>query len=276
MYGLGSSFLLALTLVVSSCTTLSQGQVIGVDICSCTPSAYVFTLDFSLFCPPVNVTVGDAVAGTTCMVSPFGDPTVSDLIPVEVQSIDVLELNQNLQIKKQENIAGNFVDGDTFQYTSYASTVDDEIVDPNALEEVILAVYLITFTNSCASYPVLFEGGSAGWTRFSSLQPPVYEYCPVVPTPEPSSAPTTLSPTFVPTLSPTFPPSLDPTLSPASSSASPSIDFVGENGDDDDDSGIGKKSKKNKGGDDDDGKGKKSKGGDDDDGVYYSGKKSSF
>jgi hypothetical protein len=159
----------------------SYGQEIGTEICFCAPNTYEFTLDFSLFCPPVNITIGDAVAATTCMVSPFGDPTVADLIPVSVQSIDILELNQNLQVMMQENIAGEFSDGDSFQYTSYAA-LPGEIVNPedlpraiqvniigtNANGEPIINVYLITFTNSCGSYPVLFEGQSAGWTRFVS------------------------------------------------------------------------------------------------------------
>jgi hypothetical protein len=159
-----------------------QDQEIGVDVCHCAPNTYEFTLDFSLFCPPVNITIGDAVQATTCMVSPFGDPTVTDLIPVAVQSIDILELNQNLQVMMQENIAGNFGDGDTFQYTSYAA-LPGEVVDPddlpraiqiningiNQFEESIINVYLITFTNNCGSYPVLFEGQSAGWTRFVSV-----------------------------------------------------------------------------------------------------------
>jgi hypothetical protein len=160
----------------------SVGQDVGTEICHCAPNTYEFTLDFSLFCPPVNITIGDAVAATTCMVSPFGDPTVTDLIPVSVQSIDILELNQNLQIMMQENIAGDFGDGDTFQYSSYAA-LPGEIVNPedlpraiqvniigtNANDEPIINVYLITFTNSCGSYPVLFEGQSAGWTRFVSV-----------------------------------------------------------------------------------------------------------
>lgn len=174
-------FLVGALLLLLSCVTPSGGQEIGTEICYCAPNTYEFTLDFALFCPPVNITIGDAVAATTCMVSPFGDPSVTDLIPVSVSSIDILELNQGLQVMMQENIAGDFADGDTFQYTSYAA-LPGEIVNPedlpraiqiniigvNANDEPIINVYLITFTNSCGSYPVLFEGQSAGWTRFVS------------------------------------------------------------------------------------------------------------
>lgn len=160
---------------------MATSQEIGVDICSCAPGEYEFTLDFSLFCPPINITVGDAVAATTCTVGPFEDPSVADLIPVAVQSIDILELNQNLDVAVQENIAGSFGDGDTFRYTSIAA-LPGEIIDPldipraiqltitgvNRFDQSILNVFLIQFTNNCGRYPVLFEGQYAGWTRFVS------------------------------------------------------------------------------------------------------------
>ncbi|KAG7354137.1 hypothetical protein IV203_003493 [Nitzschia inconspicua] len=204
----------------------SIGQEIGVELCSCAPNTYEFTLDFALFCPPVNITVGDAVAATTCMVSPFGDPSVIDLIPVVVTSIDILELNRNLRIMMQENIAGNFSDGDTFQYTSYAA-LPGEIVNPedlpraiqvniigvNANDEPIINVYLITFTNNCGSYPVLFEGQSAGWTRFSDLGPPDRDLCPLVPSDAPTTTPDTPAPSPFPSSSPTDTPVIDPTPS---------------------------------------------------------------
>lgn len=172
-------------------TAQTQSQEIGVDICACSPGTYEFTLDFSLFCPPVNITLGDAVTDTSCLVSPFGDPDVADLIPVAVQSIDILELDQNLQISVQENIAGSFGDGDTFQYTSIAA-LPGEIVNPedlpraiqlniigvNQLDEPIINVYLIIFSNNCGRYPVLFEGQYAGWTRFVSCGGLVLVSCP--------------------------------------------------------------------------------------------------
>ena len=176
-----SPWLTALALLFSLFAA-ANGQVIGEEICSCAANTYEFTLDFSLFCPPVNITQGDAVAATSCMVSPFGSPDVVDLIPIAVQSIDVLELNQNLDIVVQENIPGSFGDGDKFRYTSFAAN-PDEIVDPNDIpraiqlniigvnqfDEAILNVFLITFTNNCQAYPVLFEGQYAGWTRFVSI-----------------------------------------------------------------------------------------------------------
>jgi hypothetical protein len=116
-------------------------------------------------------------------VSPFGNEDVTDLIPVAVQSIDVLELGQDLRVLVQEQIEGNFVDGDTFQYTSVTSIPENiggpvdipraiqiDIVGVNQLGDPVINVYIIAFTNDCGSYPVLQEVQSAGWTRFVSRQ----------------------------------------------------------------------------------------------------------
>lgn len=178
------ALLVSLYFPLEAATRELQQQEIGTEICFCAPNTYEFTLDFSLTCPPVNITLGDAVKATTCMVSPFGEPEVADLVPVEVSSIDILELNQNLQIMVQENIAPTkpYLDGDTFSYVSYAA-IPGEIVNPEDLPraiqlnivgvnkngEEIINVYLITFTNSCGAYPVLFGGQWAGWTRFVSF-----------------------------------------------------------------------------------------------------------
>lgn len=166
--------------ILALCNTVG-GQVIGRDICACSPNTYEFTLDFSLFCPPVNITQGDAVASTTCLVNPFIDPDVEDLVPVSVQQIDILELNQNMRLIVQETIEGTFADGDTFSYTSYAadpSQIQDPVDVPRAIQlniigvnqfdQTIINLYLILFTNDCQAFPVLFEGQSAGWTRFVS------------------------------------------------------------------------------------------------------------
>ena len=121
------------------------------------------------------------MAATTCMVSPFQDPSVVDLIPVAVQSIDILELDQKLNIIVKENIQGNFADGDTFSYSSVAAepgeiigsddiprAIQVNIIGVNQFDEPIISVYLLTFTNNCGAYPVFFEGQYAGWTRFVS------------------------------------------------------------------------------------------------------------
>jgi len=154
---------------------------IGVDICFCAPASYEFTLDFSLFCPPVNITQGDAVASTTCFVQPKFIEAVSDLIPVAVSRIIILELNQQQSTVSREEIVSSLGDGGTFQYTSLVA-LPGEVVDVtrlpraiqlnidgvNSLDEAITNIVTVTFTNNCGRYPVFFEGQSAGWVRFVS------------------------------------------------------------------------------------------------------------
>ncbi|OEU18286.1 hypothetical protein FRACYDRAFT_236562 [Fragilariopsis cylindrus CCMP1102] len=165
--------------VVNAASATGSGSAES-EICYCAPNSYKFTLDFSLTCSPVNITLGDAVAATTCFVIPFGDPEVSDLVPVSVQSIDILEFNRNGQVIVQENIGADFIDGNTFSYISYA-TILGMIMDPEDLPggiqvnivglnkdgEEIANVHQIPFTNACGAYPVLSEGQSIGWTRFN-------------------------------------------------------------------------------------------------------------
>jgi hypothetical protein len=175
------SWLTTLGLLVATTAGVTGQNEVGEDVCACSASSYEFTFDFSLFCPPVNITIGDAVSATSCLVSPFGSPDVTDLVPVAVQSIDILELGQDLSVLVQENIEGNFGDGDSFRYTSVAANPDAiggyldipraiqiNAVGVNVQDEPIINVYIITFTNDCGAYPVLFEGQYAGWTRFVS------------------------------------------------------------------------------------------------------------
>jgi len=172
--------LLRLFLLWASVTG-GASQIIGEEICSCAPNTYEFFLDFDLICPPVNITTGNAVVATSCIASPDGDPNVVDLIPVSAQSVQILELGQDLRVLAEEKIEGNFENGDAISYVSIAEEPDNiessfqipraiqlNIKATNQFDEKIINVYVITFSNNCNAYPVLFEGQSAGWTRFVS------------------------------------------------------------------------------------------------------------
>lgn len=193
--------------------TLFSGRAAAQDVCACSPSTYTFTLDFSLSCPPVNVTRNPGITATFCQVSPLGDgnQTIEDLEPVAVEYIDVLELGQQFEVLSQKNITGVFEDGDSFDYTSItgAESYDGEIprvvqlniFGLNGFGERVVNFYAISFSNLCDAYPTLEEGGSSGWTKFAALEAPDVALCPVVPT-EPTDAPVadiieTLSPTEV-------------------------------------------------------------------------------
>ena len=125
-----------------------------------------------------------ASASVSCLIDSFGDTTDTDLIPVQIQSITILEMDQNFLPIAQESIGDGtiYLDGDKFQYTSIAAVPDDIIVDsqyvPSAIQLTIFGmnqfhnpitnVVLINFTNDCGTFPVLVEGQSAGWAVFVS------------------------------------------------------------------------------------------------------------
>jgi hypothetical protein len=68
-----------------------MGEDSGADLCGCSPGSFEFTFDFSLTCPPVNITSNGGVAATFCQISPFGEDedNITDLVPVST-SLGVL------------------------------------------------------------------------------------------------------------------------------------------------------------------------------------------
>jgi len=170
----------------------------------------------------VNIERGEetGVEATFCQINPFGDDenetsTIKDLVPVVVESIDVVELGQDLQTFSQKIITAgtsNFTNGDSFTFTPMIGEDNDipkviqlNIFALNVLGERILNFYAISYSNDCDAFPVLFEGGSAGWTQFTKLDPPTAEQCPGVSSGEPTEPPL-ISPTDAP-----FAPSVPPT-----------------------------------------------------------------
>ena len=159
---------------------LSLRQDVVVDeICGCSPSNYSIVLDFSLFCPPVEVGRGNGIGEISCLISPLGAPS-SDLEPVRLLNVDILELDQNNNVLTQERIDGGFVSGDTIVYTSILGRDVDLAVEQiprafqmnlngvNADGVALINVFVITFTNECGLLPVLDPGESAGWAVFVS------------------------------------------------------------------------------------------------------------
>eukprot|EP00536_Pseudo-nitzschia_multiseries_P013574 jgi/Psemu1/290938/fgenesh1_pg.588_\ len=227
-----STITLLAVLLLSSRTT--DGQDVGSEICNCSPSSYEFQLDFSLVCPPVNITIGNAIEATSCLVSPFGNLNANnDLVPVAVENIDILELGQNLRVLSQTKIDDRLVDGDIFTYQSAFATPEDvtsveevvravqvNMVGINSAGDRVIGVFIVTFTNGCGSYPVFEKGQSAGWTKFIDFGQASPELCAaasVSTTPSPTKSPVmtpTNSPTAKITPSPTKSPVMTPTNSP--------------------------------------------------------------
>ncbi|KAG7351231.1 filamentous hemagglutinin family outer membrane protein [Nitzschia inconspicua] len=205
--------------LIYGATTLAQ--TFDDRVCGCSPQTFTFNLDFSLTCPPTNITSGGGVAAVSCIVSPFGASS-DDLTPIVVESISVLELDQSNSVLVEERIAGNLLDGDTFTYTS----VMDKTESITSLEQipkaiqlnlngrnmdgvVLLNVFIITYSNECGVVPVINDEYSAGWVIFTEHGEIESEFCP---TPQPTQQPT-VTPTNDPTFTPTPEPTNQPTLS---------------------------------------------------------------
>ena len=163
-----------------------EGQLIGTNICGCQPATYTFTFDFDLTCNDNNVEGGAGINETACLTEVRGEDQVpdEDLIPVTVQSVQIFELDQNLQVFSQTVRTGTFVDGSNFTYTSIISTISDldnvaalprglqlVITGLNNKEQSTVNTYIITYTNDCGIFPILREGQTSGWTIFVSCIP---------------------------------------------------------------------------------------------------------
>lgn len=99
---------LGLAFSLISIAGAQSNQTIGKDIRACQPSWFEFVLDFSLTCQSTNIVQSPAIATANCMIGPLSSPA-TDLVPVEVQSIDVLELDQDLNILVQTIIPGRLM-----------------------------------------------------------------------------------------------------------------------------------------------------------------------
>lgn len=166
-------------IAMAAATLLFQGAS-AVDQCACSPSKYTLTLDFSLSCPPVNVTRNGGIAATFCQVSPFGDENqnITDLVATEIKYVDVLELGQQFEVLTQQNISGTFFDGDSFEFSSIVTEEGNKEIPKvlqlnmfanNAEGQPLVNFFAIAYSNNCDEYPTLIEGESAGWTQFVSF-----------------------------------------------------------------------------------------------------------
>jgi hypothetical protein len=174
----------------------------------------------------VSVTRNPGITATFCTINPFGDrnETITDLVPVKISSVDVLELGQEFEVVSQNKITGPWVDNETFDFTSITAVegydgkapkaIQLNLFGENELGEPILNYFAIEYSNSCNDYPTLIEGDSAGWTSFTTLAAPSRELCPAVTTESPTASPT------VPKVEPTDPP-VDPTEPPVEPTEAP-------------------------------------------------------
>ena len=175
---------LLLLIGVTLCNQISA-QIIGQDICACSPSVYRFNLDFTVdsneACNSPNIATGDGISESRCLITPLRNPTVTDLVPVGVSTIEIFEYGQDLSLLADERIDGNFVHGDFFDYESVTfnpegitssqdipRSIQITLTGQNAEGNRIVNISIITMTNRCSAYPVFDVGGSMGFIVFVS------------------------------------------------------------------------------------------------------------
>ena len=157
----------------------SRGQV-GTNICACTPPTYEFTLNFDLTCDNTFVP-SSGVAEFECVVQPFQTGATIDLRPARVETIDFVEYDQSNRRLAEASIFDPIGNGETITYTSYSANPGDvttptvpkalqiTMLAQNSVGQPLLMTWLIAFTNSCATYPVITVGNQIGWTEIVSM-----------------------------------------------------------------------------------------------------------
>lgn len=154
----------------------ANGQIDGV--CSCSPSTFRFTFNFSLSCPPVRISQNGGIEESICTIQ--AETNATDLVPVTVTNVKVYEWDQNSLPFQPLPVTGEFIDGESFPYTSLSTKEVTSIAEiPTAIQvsatgknaegENILYSWVTQYTNVCDVYPVIFPSDSAAWLVVVSL-----------------------------------------------------------------------------------------------------------
>lgn len=160
--------------------TDAKAQVIdasGDEICSCSPTILQFTLDFAGSCPGnIDENENDAIAQTTCDILVVSPDNQSNTQPVVVDTITILELNQN-DVINSTLLQGPFADGDIIEYASISSYRNlTETYFPFGLQlilngensdivTVINAIAIDYETSECNEWPVFQSDSAIGWIQ---------------------------------------------------------------------------------------------------------------
>lgn len=158
---------------------IASTQEVGVDLCACQPAFYNFTLNLTADCG--DSTIDNSIPGVNdvaCILNTLGNENVTDSVPVVVDAIQVLELDQDSQVISQRTIDRRLTTGDSFNYTSIVASnpaainattlprgIQVFLTGANAAGQSIINFYAILYDNDCSIYPVLEPGQMIGWTQ---------------------------------------------------------------------------------------------------------------
>eukprot|EP00542_Grammatophora_oceanica_P019354 CAMPEP_0194033448 /NCGR_PEP_ID=MMETSP0009_2-20130614/6144_1 /TAXON_ID=210454 /ORGANISM="Grammatophora oceanica, Strain CCMP 410" /LENGTH=516 /DNA_ID=CAMNT_0038674145 /DNA_START=172 /DNA_END=1722 /DNA_ORIENTATION=- len=190
--------------------------------CSCSPSAFTFTVRLSGGCN-VSIADEDGISEDTCTINAGDD--VTDTTPMALTRINLIETGEDGRpVNSEDATGGPFFDGDTFTYTSVSSLGGGSMpyglqinsFASNALEQEFNQILAIVYSLDCLAYPVIEAGDVLGWLEVSAAEDPRDELCPISPQ-APSSAPSGAGPSASPAPSileeePSVSPSVSPSL----------------------------------------------------------------
>lgn len=152
--------------------TLVTAQV-GVSICACSPRSYTFSFNMTQTCAD-EVILGDGILNTECTLAPFQNDSVTNLVPVSVDSVDILELDANLVLITQASRFGPFRTGDSFEYESISNNPSaiNETNVPKALQLSMIgsnsegaSIYfaaLLIYITDCGDYTSILPDSKIG------------------------------------------------------------------------------------------------------------------
>jgi hypothetical protein len=160
----------------------SKAQV-GETICACQPTFYEFELDFALQCVDSNVKGTVGVKEAVCVLNTLGDENVTDRTPVEINSITILEVDQQAEVIGQSILTDlSLTSGNTFNYTSVLSTLSEQPSEEtiptgiqvflrgrNAEDQLLVNFFAVVYDNNCSVTAEVSAGQQIGWTVFVSV-----------------------------------------------------------------------------------------------------------
>jgi hypothetical protein len=163
---------------------------IGVTICACQPASYTFRFNFTNSCENTTTIFPDqpGVVDVGCVESPIisgDDDGLFDLVPVQITTVEVLELDQFQVPIGGKLYKEGYTNGDEITYVSIAGTsagifnlteltvpkgLQLNIAGRNKFDLDITNFWIILFSNDCGLFPVLHEGDKIGWTDMVRLK----------------------------------------------------------------------------------------------------------
>jgi hypothetical protein len=126
-----------------------------------------------------NVAGTEGVSNAVCTVTPLGGENVTDLVPVVVNFITILEVDQQAEVIGREFLENlTLTSGDSFRYTSVLSNPQNLTSEtiPNGIQlfvrgrnagnQELTNLLAVEYDNNCSVIANVTPGQQLGWTVF--------------------------------------------------------------------------------------------------------------